>query len=84
MRIEKGKQKNPQSEKSGPMLFARNALPSGPQACFFAEKGTAKVGGKGANSLDQQYPRFDQAGMILRASIPATGEKSLSKDGLRA
>jgi hypothetical protein len=25
------------------MLFSRNALASGPQACFFAVKGTAKV-----------------------------------------
>jgi hypothetical protein len=27
------------------MLFPRNALPSGPQACFFAEKAIAKVKG---------------------------------------
>jgi hypothetical protein len=35
--------RNPQSEITRPMLFSRNALASGPQACFLAEKGTAKV-----------------------------------------
>jgi hypothetical protein len=30
--------RNPQSEIPGPMLFQRNALASGPQASFFAEK----------------------------------------------
>jgi hypothetical protein len=35
--------RNPQSEIAEPMLFPRNALASGPQACFFAEKARAKV-----------------------------------------
>jgi hypothetical protein len=40
--------KNPQSEITGPMLFARNALASGPQACFLTEKAIAKgKAGKG-------------------------------------
>jgi len=47
MRIEKKTRKseirNAQSEITGPMLFPRNALASGPQACFFAEKATSKV-----------------------------------------
>jgi hypothetical protein len=34
-----------------PMLFPRNALPSGPQACFFAKKKKTKV--KGAPIKDQ-------------------------------
>jgi hypothetical protein len=35
------------------MLFPRNALASGPQACFFAEKGIAKVKmGKGNFLVD--------------------------------
>jgi len=42
MRIEKKAKKseirNPKSEITGPMLFPRNALTSGPQACFFREK----------------------------------------------
>jgi hypothetical protein len=51
MRIEKKAKKseirNPKSEITGPMLFPRNTLASGPQVCFFAEKETAKVkGGK--------------------------------------
>jgi hypothetical protein len=36
--------RNPKSEIAEPMLFPRNALASGPQACFYAEKATAKVG----------------------------------------
>jgi len=48
MRIEKENQKNPKSEITGPMLFPRNTLPSGPQACFSAEKNRSEVkGGKG-------------------------------------
>jgi hypothetical protein len=35
--------RNPQSEIIEPMLFGRNALPSGLQACSFAEKPIAKV-----------------------------------------
>jgi len=43
--------RNPKSEIAGPMLFPRNALASGPQACFFAEKATAKVKGQVAEEL---------------------------------
>jgi len=43
MRIVKENQKNPKSEITESMLFAHNALASGPQACFFAEKTIAKV-----------------------------------------
>jgi hypothetical protein len=46
MRIEKKLKKseirNSKSEMEGPMLFPCNALTSGPQACFFAEKKTQK------------------------------------------
>jgi hypothetical protein len=38
MRIEKENPKNPKSKINEPMLFPRNALTSGPQAFFFAEK----------------------------------------------
>jgi hypothetical protein len=35
------------------MLFPRNALTSGPQACFFAQKGAVKVKvGKEENLVD--------------------------------
>jgi hypothetical protein len=37
--------RNPQSEITGPMLFARNALAPGPQACFFRRKGDGKSEG---------------------------------------
>jgi len=39
-----------------PMLFARNALASGPQAGFFAAKGIAKVGKRGAFLLTILFP----------------------------
>ena len=42
MRIEKNP-KNPKSEIAGPVLFPYNALASGPQACFFAERAIEKV-----------------------------------------
>jgi len=35
------------------MIFPRNALASGPQVCFFAEKPMAKVG-KGGNLIDKK------------------------------
>jgi hypothetical protein len=39
------------------MLFPRNALASGPQAWFGAEKGLLKVkGGKSENPLDRNLP----------------------------
>jgi len=38
--------RNPKSEITGPMVFSRNALASGPQACFSTGKRTAKVKGK--------------------------------------
>jgi hypothetical protein len=42
-----------------PMLFPRNALPSGPQACFFAEKGTAKVrGARFTNTLTKRSENY--------------------------
>jgi len=49
--------RNPQSEITGRMLFARNALPSGPQACFFAEKAIAKA--KGGKQAIKKSPSFD-------------------------
>ena len=39
MRIEKENQKNPKSEITGPLLSARSALASGPQACFYPGNG---------------------------------------------
>jgi len=38
---------NPESEITGPMLFARKAFASGPQTGFLAEKAIAKL--KGSN-----------------------------------
>jgi len=35
--------RNSKSEMGGPMLFPRDALPSGPQTCFGAEKGLLRV-----------------------------------------
>jgi len=46
--------RNSQSEITGPMLFARNALASGPQACFLAEKPIAKV--KVGNDSPHGFP----------------------------
>jgi hypothetical protein len=45
MRIEIGSQKNPQSaiRNNWADAFPRNALTSGPQACFFTEKRRTKV-----------------------------------------
>jgi hypothetical protein len=45
--------RNPQSEITGPMLFPRTALASGPRVCFFAEKPMAKVGKRG-NLIDKK------------------------------
>jgi len=42
-KTKKSEIRNPKSEIPGPMLFPRNALPSGPQACFFAEEAIARL-----------------------------------------
>jgi hypothetical protein len=64
------------------MLFACNALPSRPQAFFFAEKGTAEVrGGKWANSLDPQLPfLYDQPAPKRVLINPYTFSKPLIAD----
>jgi hypothetical protein len=39
-----------------PMLFPRNTLPSGPQACFSPEKNRTEVkGGKGEFIIDENF-----------------------------
>jgi len=48
-RISHSEFRNLQSEIAGPMLFPRNALPSGPQAFFPVRKRSAKVGRATAN-----------------------------------
>jgi hypothetical protein len=49
------RRESPERNLFPPMLFPRNALASGPQAFFFAEKGTAKVKwDKSPNPLDIQ------------------------------
>jgi hypothetical protein len=51
-KTKKSEIRNPQSEITGPMLFPRNALTSGPQACFFPRKRIEKVKvGKAARTL---------------------------------
>jgi hypothetical protein len=46
--------RNPQSEITGPMLFPRNTLSFGPQACFSAEKNRTEMkGGKGEFIIDE-------------------------------
>jgi len=91
MRIEKKPKKseirNPQSEITEPILFPRNPAiggTSGPQACFFAEKGTAKVRG----AIDC-FPLtiFELEGYFLlllpKSSSAPEGEKP-SKSGIES
>jgi predicted metal-binding transcription factor (methanogenesis marker protein 9) len=44
-KTKKSEIRNPQSEIAESMLFPRNALASGPQACFLAERGNRKSEG---------------------------------------
>jgi hypothetical protein len=52
------------------MLFPRNALPSGPQACFLAEKRIAKIkGGKLYKRLDKRVRSlFNQLEFLWESS----------------
>jgi hypothetical protein len=57
-KTKKSEIRNSKSEMEGPMLFPRNALASGPQACFLAGKRIAKVKvGKVMSQIDN-YPGF--------------------------
>jgi hypothetical protein len=58
-KTKKSEIRNPQSEIPGPMLFARNALAPGPQACFPRGKRVAKVKvGKNRPQVDKEDDRM--------------------------